>query len=90
MLCLCVKCATTPKATGRLGIEAMREAVRMFGDCNESFNERFTIEQLMMIFDMQRKSGWTFYPDQWTERQVREALQGKTPRWSDDEKPVYE
>ena len=89
-LSLCVRCATKPRASQRFSIEQMREAVSMFGDCNESFNERFNVEQLMALWDMRAKSGWLFYPDEWTQRQVNEALQGKPPQWDKDENPVYD
>jgi hypothetical protein len=50
----------------------------------------FTVEQLLQIGRMHLLSGWDFYPDQWTARQVAEALAGKPPRWDDDERAVYE
>lgn len=71
------------------GIEKMRTMVGALNNCNESFLQGFTIQQLIKIYRMWLSSDWTFMPDTWTERQVREALRGHEPYWNDNEQPVY-
>jgi hypothetical protein len=71
------------------GGDELRLIVRNMDSTRESFNDSYTTEQLIQIYRMQLASEWDFYPDQWTARQVREALAGKVPRWTDDEKPLY-
>ncbi len=59
--------------------------------CNESFNQRWTLEQLVQIHRVFRRCGWDIYPDAWTPRQVREALAGVAPQWDEvTERPVYD
>lgn len=70
-------------------IEKMRMAVNAFSYCNETFLQRYRIADLMKIRLAWVKSEWDFFPDQWTERQVREALRGKAPMWDDNEQPIY-
>lgn len=71
------------------GIDELRHMVRNFNDCNETFNQQYTIEQLLQIHRMWMESGWDIYPDRWTERQLKEALEGTPPSWDDHEKPTY-
>lgn len=73
----------------RSGADELRTIARNMDATTESFNDRFTAEQLLTIGRAFLASEWDFYPDQWTARQVREALKGKPPRWDDNEKPVY-
>lgn len=72
------------------GIEEIRHAAASFSRNNETFNQRFTAEELIIIWRAWNQSGWDFYPEQWEERQVQEALKGVPPRWDDNEQPVYE
>ena len=67
------------------GINELRFAVRLFNDCKESFNERFAPGQLVTLARCYQASDWDYYPDQWTERQVEEALQGFVPDWERDD-----
>jgi hypothetical protein len=72
------------------GIEEMRRAVALFGNCNESFNQRFTAEELVTPYRAYKASEWDITPDKWTETQVWEALnQGFVPVWEDDETPAF-
>lgn len=71
------------------GADEMRLIVKNMDATRESFNQAFTSEQLLQIFRMQLASGWDFSPDQWTPRQVKEALQGITPAWNEEEEPIY-
>lgn len=50
---------------------------------NETSNERFTAEQLLTISRAHLRCEWDFYPDQWSARQIREALRGVVPRFKE-------
>jgi hypothetical protein len=72
------------------GIEELREMLACLEHCKEDFLVRFTTKQLFQLWRSWKSSEWDFYPDQWSERQVKEALRGKAPRWDDEqERPVY-
>lgn len=71
------------------GIEKMRVIARALGNCNESFLASFTIPQLIKLYKAWITSGWGFYPDQWTDRQVKQALRGHAPMWNNNGQPVY-
>lgn len=76
--------------TREFGIEELRHLVGNFDACNETFNQRWTVDQLIVIHRMWIESGWDIFPDQWTERQLREALRGIPPNWDPDtERPTY-
>ena len=71
------------------GIEKLRSVMTMFNRCSESFNQRFTIEELCQLHSMALESEWDFYPDQWSTRQIKEALEGMVPQWDDNEQPIH-
>ena len=73
------------------GIDQLRSAVAAYAYCNESFLQQFTAAELLTIRACWLASEWDFFPDQWTTRQLREALeQGRAPTWSArTEKPTY-
>jgi hypothetical protein len=74
----------------RTGMEKLRIAVNALNYCRESFLDQFTSEELLKIHAAWTASGWDIFPDQWTARQVQEALQGTPPKWTDEEcTPVY-
>jgi hypothetical protein len=74
---------------GLTGIEVLRRAVAMFNDCDETFNQQYTTEDLLKIAVCQLKSEYDYYPDQWTKKQLRDAIHlGKAPRWDDKEQPI--
>lgn len=70
-------------------IEKMRRAVNAFSYCNETFLSRYNILELMLLHLTMVNCEWDFLPDQWTDRQVREALKGIVPCWDHNEMPVY-
>lgn len=74
----------------RSGADTLRLVVQNMDGTREAFNDRFTLEQLVQVYRMQLASGWDFRPDQWTQRQVEEALAGRAPRWDDEERPLYD
>jgi len=71
------------------GAEQLRLIASVINNVTENFSDKFTLEQLIRLAFMAILSEYDFLPDQWTDRQVRDALQGYPPRWDDDEKPVY-
>jgi len=79
----------TKKTPERTGPEELRLIVSNMNYNNEGFNEHYTAEQLIQIYRMQIASGWDFWPDEWTTRQVKEALAGIVPQWNDNEEPIY-
>jgi len=73
------------------GIELLRRVVKLFDYCNETFNSKYTPEELIKLAKVCWESGWDFFPDQYTKRQLYEALTyGRAPKWDDNEKPIYE
>lgn len=70
-------------------IEKMRMAINAFSYCNETFLQRYSVKELFKIHWAMMASEWDFLPDQWTDRQVREALKGIVPCWDDEEQPEY-
>jgi hypothetical protein len=70
-------------------IEKMRMAINAFSYCNETFLQRYNVKQLMKLHFAMMACEYDFLPDQWTDRQVKEALKGIVPNWDDNEKPVY-
>lgn len=63
------------------GPDELRRIVRNMDACTEDFNCRFSAEQLLLLGRALLASEWDIYPDEWTERQIREALGGKPPKW---------
>jgi len=70
-------------------IEKVRAMVRLFDNCNESFNQRFSVEELAKLHRAYVNCAWDIAPDRWEERQVKEALKGKVPVFDENENPVY-
>ena len=58
------------------GIEQLREAVNMFGNCAEAFNQRFPVEDLIRLYRAYKRSDWDIIPDQWTDIEISNALAG--------------
>ena len=78
--------------TDLTAIENLRDMVRAFDTLNESFNDRFTLPELVRIWDAWQQCGWDIYPDGWTDKQVREAIRGIAPDWIETRftiDPVY-
>jgi hypothetical protein len=75
----------------RFGCEELRAVARAIDNCNETFLQRWSVDQLVQIHRMWIASGWDFTPDQWTEGQVQAALAGKVPQWdAKTEEPIEE
>lgn len=72
------------------GIDELRKAVKMLDACNETFNQQFSAVELLRLAKAQQASAWCFFPDEWSDRQVSEALEGIIPAWNDDETPNYD
>lgn len=74
----------------RTGADTLRIIVRNMDNTTEDLNTRFTVAELIAIYSAHLASEWDFYPDQWEERQIQEAIQGKVPRWDASERPIYD
>lgn len=59
------------------GIEQLRQAVRLFGNTNESFNTNYTAPELLLIYQAFMRSEWDITPDRWTPAEIKLALAGK-------------
>jgi hypothetical protein len=71
------------------GIDALRRAVRVLNQCNESFNQEYSATQLLSIVDALSRSTHDILPDQWTDKQIRDAIRlFKAPIWDENERPV--
>lgn len=60
-----------------IGIEDLKRAVRLFDNCTLDFVNRFTIPELILIYQAYTRSEWDIAPDRWTENEVELALQGR-------------
>lgn len=61
----------------KFAIENLREAVQLFSGCRESFNELFTIPELILIYQAYKRSEFDIPPDRWTSEEIELALAGK-------------
>lgn len=65
-------------------VEALRAVVQLCDRSPESFNERFTIAELVQLWAVARACDWDFDPHQWSEDQIEAALQeGEVPEFDD-------
>lgn len=56
------------------GIDQLRHAVHVLDSCRESFNQRYTVAELVRLVNCMMASGWDFSPDQWEQEQLTDAL----------------
>lgn len=61
--------------------EFLRLVVYNMDAQNEASNEEFTPEQWLTITRAHLACEYGFYPDQWSKRQIKEALRGIVPRF---------
>lgn len=76
----------------RTGIETLRLMVKNYdGYCGDGFLSQFSLDELVLIHRLWMKSGWDISPNEWSERQMHEALyQQIIPKWnSETEEPEY-
>lgn len=59
--------------TRGFGIERLRAAVRLFANCNETFNQQFSTEELVNIHEAYNACGWDIFPDCWPDHLVDHA-----------------
>lgn len=77
------------------GIDTLRNAVRAFADCDETFLHRFEVSDLLALYEGFRAIQYLILPDKWSERQIQEWLQDDLlPQWGDaqwdeSETPIY-
>lgn len=69
-------------------IERMRDTVKLLNNCGEDFAQRFTEKQLVTLWLAYRASDFDIPPDRWSDFQVRQALNGQAPNFSDDGDPI--
>lgn len=67
----------------------MRAVVRLFDVGSETFAQRFTVAQLCKLHTAWLASDWIYPPCDWDDRQIREALRGVAPDWTDEAIPIY-
>lgn len=71
-------------------IERFRLLTRNFNGVREAFCTRFDAAQLMKLHRAWLTSEWDIPPDNWTDRQVHDALSlDRAPTWDDNEYPTY-
>lgn len=73
----------------RTALEELQELVCNFTHVRESFSDRFTAEQLLAIHRAWLASEHDIAPDEWTERQIRAALEGIAPAWDENLTPIH-
>ena len=67
-----------------LDVEELRRAVRVIDRMNETFNQRYTALELLLLMRACWISEWDFTPDDWTAEQRSRALSdGYVPRWEE-------
>lgn len=69
------------------GIDALREAVGAFNHCSETFNQKYSAEELLKIHAVWKLIEWDFPPDEWTSYQLSNALKGVVPSWDTNGQP---
>ena len=58
-------------------IEMLRQLVKYFDGQNETFNQRWTVEELVKLDTAADACAWTYDLDQWPEEAIQEALKDK-------------
>jgi hypothetical protein len=67
-----------------LTVDELRKAVRTIDWMRESFNDKFTAQELLRLITVARECEWDLMPDQWTAAQCAEALAfGTVPRFEE-------
>lgn len=67
----------------------IRYMARLFDCCNETFNDRFSSEELLLIAQAHLVSEWDIYPDRWSEEQIQACLRNReVPNWDRNEQPT--
>ena len=77
-----VAAAAKPKTL--TGVEKLRRMLNVFSTCNETFNTRWSVEQLESLYDAYMNCGWDITPDRWSEQQLRDVFAGVVPVFGDD------
>ncbi len=71
------------------GADELRRIVVVLNCTRESALDPFTAEELITLVRAQLACAWDHTIEEWTPRQITEALEGKPPRWDDRRRPVY-
>jgi len=73
-------------------VEVLRRVADMCDRSPETFNQRFTIAELVRLWQVSQLCEWDYYPDQWSAEQVEAALgDGAVPTFdeNDDERRFH-
>lgn len=71
------------------GADELRQIVRAMNDTRESAMDGYSAPEIVRMFQCMQRSGWDFYPDQWTKGQRdAAALLGHVPKFDDDGRPL--
>lgn len=72
------------------GIDLLRRAFKILNHCKESFLQRFTTLQLLMLARGYIDCEWDILPDRWDEKQIIDLIwYGKVPMFDENQKPIY-
>lgn len=74
----------------RTGVELLRLAVRLCDNGNETFNMRYSAQELLRLTQMWEACEFDIPPHRWEALQITQALRGVVPQFNDDETPKYE
>lgn len=72
----------------KFGIDGLRNMVKQFNYCNETFLQKYSIQELIKIGKALSKIEWDYLPDQWTEKQINDALNDRVPQWDSEGNPI--
>jgi hypothetical protein len=64
----------------KFGIDVLREAVTMLDWCEESFNQKYLIEELLTLVKFVQTCGWDILPDQLTKKEIDLIFLGDSAR----------
>lgn len=70
--------------------DMLRQLVNAFNNCRECSIDSLTIPELINIYHCWMRCGWNIYPDEWADKQIKEAKKGICPEWDERERPVYD
>ncbi len=69
-------------------LDDLRDLVRWCNGQREGFIGEFKLPELIKLFNACQLSAWSFFPDQWTDRQVKAAIKrDEVPDWHEEGRP---
>lgn len=73
------------------GFQYIKNVVRLFAadSCTEAWLARFSVSDLMRLYDVDKQSDFDIPPWRWTYNQIRDAIMtGDIPNWDANLKPI--